>query len=441
MNNFEFLSDKPEYRLFSKDCVDAEKAFHNSFDSCVKLVRTALDAAIKWAYSKDKKFSPASDNLFDLISNPVFERAIGKNLSDKLHYCRKAGNEAIHNEKEFSAQEAQQCLRNLFDFVQWLDNRYGKNFVPRTFNSLNGAKNILQTELCGMKLNTPIFAASGTFGFGEEFENFVDLKRLGGVMVKCITLKPRRGNDGVRITETPSGMLNCIGLENPGVEKFLTEILPRIKNKMNVIVNVSGSSVEDYGKLAKLLDVDGVAAIELNISCPNVKDGGIIFGTDEQQAAKVTTVAKKNTRKPVIVKLSPNVTDITKIARACESAGADCLSLINTLMGMEINIHTWRPTLGNITGGLSGGAIKPVALRMVWQVANAVKIPIIGMGGAVSGADVIEFMLAGARLVALGTGLFLKPDLILDVKKDILAYMDRFKIDDINSIVGVVELN
>ena len=227
MNNFSFLNDKPEYRSFSKDCIDAEKAFQSSYDSCVKLVRTALDAAIKWVYVTDKKFSSASDNLYDLISNQSFERAVGKNLADKLHYCRKAGNAAIHNEKEFSADEAEQCLKNLFDFVQWLDNRYGKNFVPRTFNSLNGAKNILQTELCGMKLNTPIFAASGTFGFGEEFENFVDLKRLGGVMVKCITLKPRRGNDGVRITETPSGMLNCIGLENPGVEKFLTEILPR----------------------------------------------------------------------------------------------------------------------------------------------------------------------------------------------------------------------
>ncbi|MBR0289307.1 MAG: DUF4145 domain-containing protein, partial [Selenomonadaceae bacterium] len=305
MNNFSFLNDKPEYRNFSKDCIDAEAAFKNSYDSCVKLVRTALDAAIKWVYVKDKKFSSASDNLYDLISNQTFEREVGKNLADKLHYCRKAGNAAIHNEKEFSADEAQQCLKNLFDFVQWLDNRYGKNFTPRTFKNSSCAENILQTELCGINLPTPIFAASGTFGFGEEFENFVDLKKLGGVMVKCITLKPRRGNDGVRITETPSGMLNAIGLENPGVEKFLAEILPRIKNKMNIIVNVSGSSVEDYGKLAKLLDVDGVAAIELNISCPNVKDGGIIFGTDERQAAAVTQAAKKNSRKPIIVKLSP----------------------------------------------------------------------------------------------------------------------------------------
>ena len=440
MNNFSFLNDKPEYRNFSKDCVDAEAAFKNSYDSCVKLVRTALDAAIKWVYVTDKKFSPASDNLYDLISNQTFERAVGKNLADKLHYCRKAGNAAIHNEKEFSADEAQQCLKNLFDFVQWLDNRYGKNFMPRTFKNLSDTENILQTELCGMKLNTPIFAASGTFGFGEEFENFVDLKRLGGVMVKCITPKPRRGNDGVRITETPSGMLNAIGLENPGVEKFLSEILPRIKDKMNVIVNVSGSSVEDYGKLAKLLDVDGVAAIELNISCPNVKDGGIIFGTDERQAAKVTSAAKKSTSKPVIVKLSPNVTDITKIARACENSGADCLSLINTLMGMEINIQTWRPTLGNITGGLSGGAVKPVALRMVWETANAVKIPIIGMGGIRSASDAAEFFLAGASAVAIGTANFAEPSITMKIADDLEKYLRSCGLKNIRELVGKIKI-
>ena len=440
MNNFSFLNDKPEYRNFSKDCIDAEAAFKNSYDSCVKLVRTALDAAIKWVYVKDKKFSSASDNLYDLISNQTFEREVGKNLADKLHYCRKAGNAAIHNEKEFSADEAQQCLKNLFDFVQWLDNRYGKNFTPRTFKNSSCAENILQTELCGINLPTPIFAASGTFGFGEEFENFVDLKKLGGVMVKCITLKPRRGNDGVRITETPSGMLNAIGLENPGVEKFLAEILPRIKNKMNIIVNVSGSSVEDYGKLAKLLDVDGVAAIELNISCPNVKDGGIIFGTDERQAASVTSAAKKSTSKPVIVKLSPNVTDITKIARACENSGADCLSLINTLMGMEINIQTWRPTLGNITGGLSGGAIKPVALRMVWQVANAVKIPIIGMGGIRSASDAAEFFLAGASAVAICTANFAEPSITMKIADDLEKYLRSCGLKNIRDLIGKIKV-
>lgn len=299
---------------------------------------------------------------------------------------------------------------------------------------------LLRTEICGIELPTPIFAASGTFGFGEEFENFVDLKKLGGVMVKCTTLKPRRGNDGVRITETPAGMLNAIGLENPGVEKFLTEILPRIKDKMTVVVNVSGSSVEDYGELAKLLDVDGVAAIELNISCPNVKDGGIIFGTDERQAAKVTAAAKKSTSKPVIVKLSPNVTDITKIARACESAGADCLSLINTLMGMEININTWRPTLGNITGGLSGGAIKPVAVRMVWQVANAVKVPIIGMGGIRSAADAVEFFLAGAAAVAVGTANFAEPSITMKIANDLENYLRGRGLKNIRELVGKIKI-
>lgn len=434
MTNFDFLKDKLEYRAFSKDCVDAEAAFKNSYDSCVKLVRTALDAAIKWVYVADKKNPP--NNLFELIEHA----GLDKNLADKLHYCRKLGNAAIHNEKEFSAREAEQCLQNLFDFVQWLDGRYGKNFSPRTFKSLTGAGNLLQTELCGMKLPTPIFAASGTFGFGEEFENFVDLKRLGGVMVKCITLKPRRGNNGVRITETPAGMLNAIGLENPGVEVFLKKILPRIKDKMNVVVNVSGSSVDDYGRLAKLLDVDGVAAIELNISCPNVKDGGIIFGTDERQAALVTSAAKKNTRKPVIVKLSPNVTDITKIARAVETAGADCLSLINTLMGMEINIHTWRPTLGNITGGLSGGAIKPVAVRMVWQVAQAVKIPIIGMGGIRSAADAAEFFLAGASAVAIGTANFSEPSITMQIADDLERYLRGCGLKNIRELVGKVKV-
>lgn len=300
--------------------------------------------------------------------------------------------------------------------------------------------NALQTDLCGIKLNTPIFAASGTFGFGEEFENFVDLNKIGGVMVKCITLKPRRGNDGIRITETPSGMLNCIGLENPGVETFLNKILPRIKDKMNVIVNISGSSVDDYAKLANLLDVDGVKAIELNISCPNVKDGGIIFGTDPIQAAKVTKAAKNATHKPVIVKLSPNVTDITKIARAVENAGADCLSLINTLIGMEININTWRPTLGNITGGLSGGAIKPVALRMVYQTAKIVKIPIIGMGGIRNFADAVEFFLAGASAVAIGTANFAEPAITMKIADDLEDYLRTRRLNHISDLIGKLKI-
>lgn len=300
---------------------------------------------------------------------------------------------------------------------------------------------ILKTEICGIKMNTPILTASGTFGFGEEFEDFVDLKKLGGVCVKCITLKPRSGNIGVRISETPAGMLNCIGLENPGIENFLSEILPRIKNKMNVIVNISGSSVDEYGELAKMLDIDGVTAIELNISCPNVKDGGIIFGTNANAAAEVTATAKKFTSKPVIVKLSPNVTDITEIARAVENAGADIISLINTLMGMEININTWKPTLGNVTGGLSGGAIKPVALRMVYQVAQSVKIPIIGMGGIRSANDAIEFFLAGASAVAIGTANFSDPAITMKIIDGIEKYLHDKNISDINEIIGKVKFS
>lgn len=218
----------------------------------------------------------------------------------------------------------------------------------------------LHTDLLGIAMKTPVLTASGTFGFGEEFKDFVDLSRLGGVMVKGTTLLPRRGNDGVRITETPEGMLNCIGLENPGVEHFLDETLPRIQQYgMNVIVNISGSTAEEYGKLAELLDVPGVAAIELNVSCPNVKEGGIVFGTDPEAASAVVREAKAHTEKPVILKLSPNVTDIVAMAKAVEAAGADAVSLINTLLGMEIDINRFRPVLGNITGGLSG----PVSSR------------------------------------------------------------------------------
>lgn len=426
MNNFDFLAQNQNYRSFSKDCIDAEKAFNISYDSCVKLTRTAVDAAIKYIFQAENKIPP--DNLFDLIENANLDR----NLADKLHFCRKLGNAAIHNEQEFSKADALQCLNNLFDLVQHIDKIYDKNFIPHSFNQ----NNPLQINLLGMNLNTPIFAASGTFGFGEEFADFVDLNRLGGVMVKCITLKPRRGNDGVRITETPSGMLNCIGLENPGVEKFLSVILPRIKDKMNVIVNISGSSVDDYANLSKLLDVDGVKAIELNISCPNVKDGGIIFGTDEKQAAKVTEAAKNATSKPVIVKLSPNVTDITKIARAVEVAGADGLSMINTLIGMEININTWRPTLGNITGGLSGGAIKPVALRMVYQTAQKVKIPIIGMGGIRNFSDAAEFFLAGASAVAVGTANFAEPAVTMKIADDLIKYLHSCGLSSINDLIG-----
>ncbi len=299
----------------------------------------------------------------------------------------------------------------------------------------------LHTTLCGIDMQTPVLTASGTFGFGEEFADFVDLSRLGGVMVKGTTLLPRRGNDGVRITETPQGMMNCIGLENPGVDVFLKETLPRIeKYKMNVIVNISGSAVEDYGELAAMLDVPGVAAIELNVSCPNVKDGGIVFGTDPKMAAAVTEAAKKRTSKPVILKLSPNVSDIKVMAKAGEDAGADAISLINTLMGMEINIETRKPTLGNITGGLSGPCVRPVAVRMVWEAHNTVKIPIIGMGGISNWRDAVEFFLAGASAVAVGTANFVDPSVTMKICDGLNFYLKTHKIKSIRDIVGKVDI-
>lgn len=306
----------------------------------------------------------------------------------------------------------------------------------------NFAASRLRTSIAGIKMNTPVLTASGTFGFGEEYADFVDLNRLGGVMVKGTTLKPRRGNSGVRITETPMGMLNCIGLENPGAEVFLKDTLPRIKRyNMNVIVNISGSTVEEYGILAAMLDVPEVAAIELNVSCPNVKEGGIVFGTDPKAAAAVVAAAKKSTKKPVILKLSPNVTDICTMAKAVEAAGADCISLINTLLGMEININTRRPTLGNITGGLSGACIKPVALRMVWQVANAVDIPIIGMGGINSWQDAVEFFLAGADAIAIGTANFTNPAVTMEICDGLNDYLVQNSIENIADIVGKVVIN
>lgn len=298
----------------------------------------------------------------------------------------------------------------------------------------------LAVDICGIHMNTPIITASGTFGFGEEFADFVDLERLGGVMVKGTTLLPRRGNEGVRIAETPAGMLNCIGLENPGAEVFLKETLPRLKKyNMNVIVNISGSTTEDYGTLAEMLDVDGVAAIELNVSCPNVKEGGIVFGTDPAAASAVVRAAKAQTKKPVILKLSPNVTDIVMMAKAVEEAGADAVSLINTLMGMAIDIRTKKPVLGNITGGLSGPCVKPVALRMVWQVAKAVKIPVLGMGGISTAEDAIEFLLAGASAVVVGTANFVDPSVTMTIADGIAAYLDEQKIAHVNELVGALQ--
>ena len=300
----------------------------------------------------------------------------------------------------------------------------------------------LHTNLLGIEMKAPVLTASGTFGFGEEFADFVDLSLLGGVMVKGTTLKPRRGNEGVRITETAggAGMLNCIGLENPGVELFLQETLPRISQYgMNIIVNISGSTVEEYGVLAEMLDVPGVAAIELNVSCPNVREGGIVFGTDPEAASAVVKEAKAHTRKPVIIKLSPNVTDIVQMAKAVEAAGADAISLINTLMGMEIDIERRQPVLGNVTGGLSGPCVKPVALRMVYQVSRAVKVPIIGMGGISCWQDAVQFFLAGADAIAVGTANFANPAVTMEICEGLEKYLESHGLKNITELVDWLE--
>lgn len=297
-------------------------------------------------------------------------------------------------------------------------------------------------NFCGVEFKNPIVTASGTFGFGMEYNEFVSIEEYGGFGAKGLTRVPREGNKPPRIAETPSGILNSVGLQNPGVEHFAKHIMPILAEyDTNVIANMSGNTIEEYCEMAEILSDTDVAIIEMNISCPNVKHGGLAFGTDPKVVNELTSAVKKHSKKPLVVKLSPNVTSITEIAKAAEAGGADGLSLINTLMGMKIDIHTRRPILANNTGGLSGPAVKPVAVRMIHEVHEAVKLPLIGMGGVMSGEDVIEFMLAGASLVALGTGLFVKPDLIFPVKQEIKEYMERYNIEDINSIIGTAVMN
>ena len=301
----------------------------------------------------------------------------------------------------------------------------------------------LATDFAGIKLKTPVMGASGTFGFGIEYKDFLNLGDVGAIISKGLTPLPRPGNNGVRVAETPGGMLNCIGLENPGIEGFLRDILPKVRQEAAdtaFIANFSAGTVEDYGMMAARLDVDGVDGVEVNISCPNVKEGGIVFGTDPRAAAAVTEAVKKNTKKPVIVKLSPNVTDIALMARAVEEAGADAIALINTLTGMVIDIRTRRPLLGNITGGLSGPAVKPIAVRMVWQVAQAVKIPILGLGGITCGEDAVEFLLAGASAVAVGAENFVHPDAVVRVAEDIDAYLEAGGLKHVSELVGQVRI-
>lgn len=299
--------------------------------------------------------------------------------------------------------------------------------------------NRLAVTFAGIPMKTPVMGASGTFGFGVEYSDFLDLSEIGAVISKGITPLPRAGNPGVRVAETPSGMLNCIGLENPGLDVFKRDILPKTRHMgAPLIVNISAGSAEEYGRLAEALDVDGVAGLEVNISCPNVKEGGIVFGTDPRAAAAVTEKVRTHTKKPVIVKLSPNVTDITVMAKAVEAAGADAVSLINTLTGMAIDIHSRRPLLGNITGGLSGPAVKPIALRMVWQTAKAVQIPVLGLGGIACWQDAIEFMLAGASAVAVGAYNFVNPRAVQEIAEGMAQYCEEEGIRYITDIVGAL---
>ena len=298
----------------------------------------------------------------------------------------------------------------------------------------------LQVNIGRLSLKNPVMTASGTFGHGLEFQDFVPLDELGGIIVKGTTLKPREGNDYPRMAETSSGMLNCVGLQNKGVDYFCEHIYPQVKDLgTNVIVNVSGSSPEDYAECAARIDVlEGIPAIELNISCPNVRQGGMAFGTTCEGAASVVKAVRARYHKTLIVKLSPNVTNIADIALACEAEGADSVSLINTLMGMAIDIERRRPVLSIGTGGLSGPAVKPVALRMVWQVARAVKIPVVGLGGIMTAQDAIEFLMAGATAIEIGTANFLDPAVTIKVRDGIKEWLDKHGCHSVSEIVGCI---
>jgi len=299
----------------------------------------------------------------------------------------------------------------------------------------------LSVNVGGILMKNPVTTASGTFGFGPEYTPYLDLNRLGAIVVKGITLLPRDGNPTPRLAETPAGILNSIGLQNPGVDRFILEALPFLANyDLPVIVNIAGDTADDYALLAeKLSRAPGVAGLEVNISCPNVKKGGMQFGSDPSMAAEVTRAVKASTDLPVIIKLSPNVTSIIAVAEKVAEAGADALSMINTLLGMAIDIKKRRPVLGNVLGGLSGPAIKPVGVRAVWQVYREVKLPIIGMGGITTAEDAIEFILAGATAVAVGTANFINPRATMDVLEGIENYLNENGIEDINELIGLAQ--
>ena len=300
----------------------------------------------------------------------------------------------------------------------------------------------LSVRIKDLQLKNPVLTASGTCGFGEEIADFVDLSRLGGVVMKGTTLKPRQGNDYPRMAETPSGMLNAVGLQNKGVDNFVQNIYPNIKDiDSKFLVNVNGSTIEEYVELTERInELDKIPAIELNISCPNVKEGGMAFGVSCPSAEAVVRAVRRVYDKTLIVKLSPNVTDITEIARAVEGQGADGVSLVNTFLGMAVDANSRKPVLSTITGGLSGPAIKPIALRMVWQVYNSVKIPIIGMGGIMNATDAIEFIIAGASAVQVGTAIFIDPTIPVQIVDGINDYLEVNKIQSINELIGSLQI-
>jgi dihydroorotate dehydrogenase (NAD+) catalytic subunit len=299
----------------------------------------------------------------------------------------------------------------------------------------------LKVNLGAIELQNPVITASGTFGYAREFAELVELNRLGGIVVKGLSLQPTKGNPPPRIVETPCGMLNAIGLENVGIDAFVSQKLPFLQTlSPPIFANIYGTAIEDYAELAARLEaLEGIAGVEVNISCPNVKAGGIAFGSDPDSVFRVVEAVRAKTTKHLIVKLSPNVTDITVIARSAEAAGADSLSLINTITGMAVDLETRRPKLANITGGLSGPAIKPVALRMVWQVAQATQIPVIGIGGIMTPNDALEFLIAGAAAVQIGTANFVKPDATIDIIDGIEKFLTQKKIDRVVDIIGTLE--
>lgn len=300
----------------------------------------------------------------------------------------------------------------------------------------------LGVKLGKIHLKNPVMTASGTFGYGEEFTDFIDLSRIGGIIVKGTTLRDRQGNAYPRMAETPSGMLNAVGLQNKGVDYFIQHIYPRIMDvNTSIFVNVSGSTIEDYIITAeKINELEKIPGIELNISCPNVKEGGMAFGTSCLSASQVVKEVRRVYKKELMVKLSPNVTSISDIALSVEAEGADSVSLINTLLGMAIDAHKRKPILSTVTGGLSGPAVKPVALCMVWQVAKAVKIPVIGMGGIMNATDAIEFLLAGAAAIQIGTANFINPAVTMEVLEGIESYMNRYGVKDVSELTGALEI-